>query len=174
MNMTERLEEDNEPDMKNLDLAVEGIKSLKGKSWATQAHLSELSGVSQPQISRLLVRKGTIGFDLACKILDALGAQIFFPGSKLATVTSQTQPLSPFVSRAQEITRTLKDAGVAELEILRAIRSMIDTEIERVARSYQTGEDTAEYGTAAEAKADYGKETKRVRKLRLDDDDPAK
>lgn len=49
------------------------IKSLKRTAWNTQGELAEKSGVSQAQISRFLSGKGTIQFDSACKLMEAVG-----------------------------------------------------------------------------------------------------
>lgn len=144
-------------DMKNLDAAVEGIKALKGKAWRSQAQLSEMAEVAQPQISRLLMKKGTIHFDAACRLLDALGAWIVFPGTKLSGLP-QAQELDPLSTKVQTIVDTLRSSGVAEMEILRAVRSMLDAEIEKAGASpYRTGESATSFGTAAEGKEEYGK-----------------
>lgn len=54
----------------------EKIKSLQKKAWSTQEDLASKSGVSQAQISRFLRGKGTIQFDAACRLMEAIGMTV--------------------------------------------------------------------------------------------------
>lgn len=54
----------------------------------SQARLAKISGVAQPNISRL-VNGGNINFDNLAKILDSLGARIVFPGDKIDSKVEQ-------------------------------------------------------------------------------------
>lgn len=127
------------------------LKQGKGRLWATQRDLSEMSEVPQPMISRLLTGKGTIGFDAASKVLEAVGARIIFPGSK----DERGSASDPLAQRVDVISKTLREQGVAELEILRSVRSMIDAEITKAQASYGTKEPGTSFGKAAEEAAPY-------------------
>lgn len=157
MNMTHELEQDSGQSMKNHEAAIAGIKACKATIWKTQAQLSEMSGVAQPQISRLLNKNGTIGFDRACDLLDAVGAWIVFPGTKLSAL-SQAQSIDPLAVKVQEIAKTLRDSGVRDFEVLSAVRSMLDAEIEKARQStYMLSETASPFSTAAEPKEEFGK-----------------
>lgn len=127
------------------------LKQAKGRLWATQRDLSEMSEVPQPMISRLLTGKGTVGFDAVSKVLEAVGARILFPGNK----DEQGGATDPLARRVETVSKTLREQGVAELEILRAVRSMLDSEIAKAQASYGTRESGASFGNAAEESAAY-------------------
>lgn len=109
------------------------------------------------QITRMLKRERAPQVDTVGPWLDFVGVRIVFPCDQLETLP-KCDALDPLTARTQGIVKTLRDSGVAEMEILRAVRSMLDAEIDKAKQSsYQAHETTPNFSTAAEPKEEFGK-----------------
>lgn len=144
---------------------------LETMEWLkTQSHGGKFANPRQMAISLGLDDSGTTKLykalrgavprsDTLFSWLEGLGAKILLPGSegKLPLASPLADPLA---QRVETVAKPQREAGVAELEILRSVRSMLDSEIAKAQSSYGTREPGASFDKAAEEPAPYPAEKK--------------
>lgn len=140
------------------DDALEGLRRMS-KREGNPTRLAEKLGEKPNLFSRWFDGTRKPSWDKLSSILEKVGARLVFPDEECPppTVVQIADPLS---QRVEIITRTLRDANVAELEILRAVRSMLDAEIAKAQASYGTREPGPGLAMAAEDAAQYNAEKK--------------
>lgn len=104
------------------EFVLKRILSLKGKLWSTQLHLAERAGISQSQISRYLKGQGTLTFDSACNLLEALGATIVFPGDKKERDTDPAADHPAPSALEEALRRNLRESIAPQAEAMYATR----------------------------------------------------
>lgn len=140
------------------DDIIDGLSRVIAEGYEGKpGRLAKALDIPVNQITRMLKRERSPQVDTVGPWLDFVGAKLLFPGSFLGSLQAH-QELGPLATKVREVEKTLRSSGVAELEILRAVRSMLDAEIEKAMRpGYRSGETHSSYGTAAVDKEEYGK-----------------
>lgn len=135
---------------------IEGFSRIIREEYESKpGRFAKALDVRVNQITRMLKRERAPQIDTVGPWLDFVGAKIHFPGSK--TAARPFQELDPLTARAHEIIKTLRESGVAELEILRAVRSMLDSEIDKAIRSGYRVKESSPPALVAEPKPEYNK-----------------
>jgi transcriptional regulator with XRE-family HTH domain len=98
---------------------IEQIQSLRGKLWRTQAELAKRSGLTQPQISKLLKQQGTIGFEAGCALLESLGAQVTIGAEVHNSSSLDSGVISQLINQNQQLVEENKELlkEISELKI---------------------------------------------------------
>jgi len=130
--------------------ALDGLREM-AKAEGNASKLADKLGESPSLFSRWFDGTRKPNWSKLSVVLEKVGVKLQFP-SKGQILTTVTDPLA---QRIEILVGTMRKAGVADLEILRAVRSMLDSEIAKQS-SYGLKEDGGGYGKAAEDPAQYG------------------
>lgn len=148
-----------------MDMFSEAMNWLKtqssGGAYANPRQMAMSLGLDASATTKLYkTLKGAVPLsDTFLFWLEKLGVRLVYPGDVSGEIAS-IQISDPLAKRVDTVSKTLREQGVAELEILRAVRSMLDSEIAKAQSSYGTREPGATFGKAAEDTATYAAEKK--------------
>lgn len=143
--------------------AIDGLKNM-AKAEGNVSKLADKLEESPSLLSRWFDGSRKPNWSKLSSVLERVGVRLHFPSEKGGTHLSDVDPLA---QRVDSLASAMRAANVAELEILRAVRSMMDAEIEKVQGVYQVKESPAAFPKLHEKPAEY-----KGRRLRLDTDEP--